>query len=252
MKKLMIVALAVASCTAMAAEEVVNNEVYDLSFTTKSLELATKTLSIKIQGATWSNAYEKASEAYWKESEKIIKACAGLGLSYELPCFDEVWNSTTNGGAKVKGTLKFTVPNVNTKGVAATKVVSKKINGVAIKDGEGKYKTYLWDNTKNEFYNARDAKAKNYKYWAWELPFDYSGLIATDDGKASLNVKLAELRGVATGTCDKNTKVIKSVAGNIADTGSASYGTWKFSYNKRLTGKSTDVILTDKKVELAK
>ena len=244
MKKLMFAALVVASCSAMA-DELVNSKVYDLTFAKKSLEFATKAQTIdlaKLNASDWDDAKLKAEDQYNKIVEEIEGYCAKEcpELKTAIPSFEEIWPG--NGSGPVKGKIKFMAPSVK-NGVPATKVISTKINGVAIDKGADGWTTYLFDSAKNEYK----------KFWAAEYPFDYNGF-ATGDGKATLNVSFADdgytMDGVATGTADKNTREYKSVAGNFADLASRGYGTWKFAYNKKLTGKTDGEILAAKKAEI--
>ena len=243
MKKLMFAALVVASCSAMADAV----QVSDLTLTRKALAYATKTYTIKLAGNTWDEAEKNAEKEFNAIAAEIADACK-YEIDYEMPEFKSIW---VGGTGKVKGSLKFTAPSVK-NGVASTKVVTTKLNGLKI-DRDSGTKTYLWDDTKNEF--------SAYKYWGNLVPATYAGSVATADGKASVNMAIAapgfsDLRGVATGTCDKNTKALKSVAGNFADTLSNGYGTWKLAYNKKVSEQSQalddEQILALKKVELEK
>ena len=243
MKKLMFAALAVASCSAMAAEGLTQTEVCDLTITKKALAYATKAYTIKIEGESWSNAMEKAEAKFAEITNEVVQACT-YDIDYELPEFKDLWVTVTQG-EKVKGSIKFTAPAVKS-GVASTKVVTTKLNGLYLKNGDNK-KTIIWDNVKNEWK----------LYDPMTIPAQFVDEVLTADGKASLSVIIDDdvnghnLRGVATGTSDKNTKKIKSVAGNFADTGCKGYGTWKFAYNKKLTGKSDAEIYKAKKLEYA-
>ena len=253
MKKLMFAALAVASCSAFAAKDV---QVNDLTLTKKALAYATKSYTIKITGNSWSNAMENAEKEFNGHVDAITNACT-YDIDYELPEFKDLWATVTQG-EKVKGSIKFTAPAVKS-GVASTKVVTTKLNGLAITRGK-ETKTYLWDNTKNEY--AKDG----FKFWGYEIPdAQFRKELGTADGKAQLGLEIANdghtLQAVATGTCDKNTKAIKSVAGNFADIGCMGYGTWKFALNTSVTKKAVDDasgvntdedILALKKVELYK
>lgn len=246
MKKLMFAALVVASCSAMA-DELVNSKVYDLTFAKKSLEFATKAQTIdlaKLGASNWDEAKELAEAQYKKIVEEIEGYCAKEcpELKTAIPSFEEIWPG--NGSGPVKGKIKFMAPSVK-NGVPATKVISTKINGVAIDKGADGWTTYLFDNAKNEYK----------KFWAAKYTdeFDYNGF-ATKDGKATMNVTFEDegytMGGVATGTADKNSGEFKSVAGNFADLASRGYGTWKFAYNKKLTGKTDGEILAAKKAEI--
>ena len=255
MKKLMFAALAVVSCSAFAAKDV---QVNDLTLTKKALAYATKSYTIKIVGTDWTNAEQNVAAEFAKITNNIVKACT-YDIDYELPEITDAWAAIDKSG-KVKGTIKFTAPAVDNKGFAKTKVVTTKLNGFAITRGK-ETKTYLWDNTKNEY--AKDG----FKFWACEIPgAKFRKELGTADGKAQLGLEIANdeghtLQAVATGTYDKNAKAIKSVAGNFADIGCMGYGTWKFALNKSVTTKAIDDasgvnsnedILKLKKVELRK
>ena len=256
MKKLMFAALAVASCSAFAATTNEVTSVSDLALAKKALAYATKSYSIKIEGTDWTNAMEKAEVEFNKIASNIVKACT-YDIEYTMPTFKDAWATVDQKGA-VKGSFKFTAP-AEKNGVASTKVVTTKVNGLLIERTNAAGALYVWDNTKNEY-------SKEYKYWGYDISegTKLSGRVATKDGKASLNLAIIGgtdehphfLQGVGTGTCDKNTQEIKSVAGNFADVLCKGYGTWKLSYNKGLTTKSAgldnEAILKLKKVELAK
>ena len=246
----MFAALIVASCSAMADTV----QVSDLTLTRKALAYATKTYTIQLTGNSWDEAEKNAEKEFNAIAADIAKACT-YEIDYEMPEFKKIWVRGT--GDKVKGSIKFTAPSVK-NGVASTKVVTTKINGLKIDRASTGPKTYLWDDTKNEYV----VENKNYKFWGVLVPAVYGGSVATADGKASVNMTIADeqgfsdLRGVATGTSDKNTKAFKSVAGNFADTLSNGYGTWKLAYNKKVSAQaatlSDEQILELKKVELAK
>ena len=250
MKKLMFAALAVASCSAFAAKDV---QVNDLTLAKKSLSYATKSYSIKFEADSWEAAEAKVKAQFEKELLAITNACTyDIEMPYDQ--FDTAWKLVKKGD-KVKGTFKYTAPAVDNKGVAKTKVVSKKLNGFVITRGKIA-KTYLWDNTKNEYG----------KIWGYEIPAaEFGKGVATADGKAQLAMSIVNdehsLQAVATGTADKKTGAIKSVAGNFADCECMGYGTWKFALNNSVTKKAVDDasgvntdedILALKKVELFK
>ena len=252
MKKLMFAALAVASCSAFAAKNV---QVNDLTLTKKSLAYATKSYSIKFEAASWEAAEKQVKEQFEKDLKAITNACVyDIEIPYDT--FDTAWKLVKKGD-KVKGTFKYTAPAVDNKGVAKTKVVTKKLNGFVIDRAADGCKTYLWDGTKNEWG----------KIWGYEIPDAKFGKgVGTADGKAHLAMSIVNdehnLQAVATGTCDKkDPKVLKSVAGNFADCECMGYGTWKLAANKSVTKKAIDEasgvnsdedILALKKVELVK
>ena len=260
MKKLMFAALAVASCSAFAAKDV---QVNDLTLAKKSLSFATKSYSIKITGTDWTNAEQNVTAKFAEITNNIVKACSAYDLDYEMPEITDAWAAIDKSG-KVKGSIKFTAPayklDRDGKAVASTKVVTTKFNGFVITRGK-ETKTYLWsDSTKNEEYK------KEYKYWGYEIPGAQFGKdVATADGKAQLAMTIVNdahnLQAVATGTCDKKTGALKSVAGNFADVACMGYGTWKLAANNSVTKKAVDEasgvnkdedILALKKVELVK
>ena len=261
MKKLMFAALAVASCSAMAAKNV---QVNDLTISKKALAYATKSYSIKFEGATPSNALENAeaqfNELIWGKDGIVSNKVDGLDFDESQFAFDGYRAKIKDDATK--GTLKVTLPALGKNGLS-TKVVTTKINGLVIVRGNERPNTYLWDNTKNEY--AKDG----FKFWGHLIPSYFYNPIVTLDGKASLTMFLGDpyvkkdhgFSGVATGTCDKKTGVIKSVAGNFADAYCNGYGTWKYALNNSLTKKAQDDasgvntdedILALKKVELVK
>ena len=261
MKKLMFAALALASCSVIAA---INVEVNDLTITRKSLEYATKTY-------TFSGSKFQSEEAVVADVQKKLDALKASfdgakkeGLEADELGYKPELLKIKSSNKGISYTYKFVAPSLqnidsktgerkaNKTPYAVTKVVTKKLNGFVIVRGDD-VKTYLWDNVKNPWK----------QYDGYEMPFKFDDKIATDDGKASLNASLKDggydFAGVATGTSDKSTKAIKSVSGNFADLDSKGYGTWKYAINKTVTKKAVNGTYTDdesilksKKVELVK
>ena len=239
----MFAALAVASCSAMAA---INSTVADLQFAKKSLEYATKTVSFSYEGTNYESAVESAA-AHLAGLVSTIESNKVNGLEFDPSMFSIESYKEQFKDDVFKGKLKVTLPALDKNGLK-TKVVTTKLNGVMVitnpETPEAIFQTVLWDNTKNV--------NKPYKYWGVPVDAAIVGGVKTADGKASLSIAIGDLQGVATGTVDKNTKKIKSVAGNFADLVNAGYGTWKYANNKKLVGKTLNEVLTEKKVELVK
>lgn len=262
MKKLMIAALAVASCTAFAGEFDSKAEAegfYDVQLTTKRLVHVEKKISksYSIKNADKIAAYEAAYQV------ALAEAVPGT----------EILAETNSAATSVKLTYtRYDFTTKNGEKVYKSKVVSESFKGLYAASAGGK--VYLWSAAaadKAELkstdvgalpfepkYSKNVEKAqKGFK--AYEVPLAMHGeFIETQDNKVAGGFlggmakaedgELLDFRGLTafgTGTKDTEAKggLIKSVAGNVAakydtDNNSAyagAYGTWKIN---RVTTKN--------------
>lgn len=188
MKKLMIAALAVASCTVYGAtkpdaklDNMSKDAVYNLTLTTKYLDYATKagpTISVK-EGEDYSldkggtdagvlknkliglkPSVEAAQEACrTKFSVKTNELQKTLGIPLVVSDYKETVKTYAIYGideVTKKATVVANIPVVTKitfkyqDESKPTKVVSKNLNGVVIVDG-GKTTSYIWDNATKDF-----------------------------------------------------------------------------------------------------
>lgn len=168
MKKLMVVAIAVASCTAFAKSEVpLEKGVYSITLTQKDLDYTTKTITLKNQDKVESHdaAIEAARAAYCDETEKLLKAAP----DFDFADFDENQVVSRKSGQLYTWTYKFTGPSVNTKDIAATKVVTTTLNGLYVTGYDDLDGAYIWDkkvtgNYTNTLVKADTTTSKTEKY----------------------------------------------------------------------------------------
>ena len=247
MKKLMIVALAAASCSAFAGMDDAKLKAdvtgfYDITLTTKSLKHVEKT-----QSKTFSTSKTKGS------AEKQFADY--LASVTNNPGFKEVSiNATEKDGAVTKIAYKCSWFQQDNNGAFKTKVVSETSTGL-FDTSSGK--VYLWDKKQKVELN-KDVAIKGAKiskdvakgYVAYEVPLALAGnFIKTDDNKAAAGIvggtavaKNAEktvldftaVKGFGTGTYDAKNKCVKTVSGNVAsfdskDVKYGCYGTWKLN-----------------------
>ena len=288
MKKLMIVAIAAASCTAFAEEtkkpempnaaDGIKQGVYTLSITQKGLEYVTKQYSkkstTKFYGDTKAAAEAAANSNAWEQADAIISDFAQKGLWLDEDSFKITAKSAkkcTSKSDKKNGkyvssgwTMTYTAQSASSKGVPTSKVVSRSVSGIYV-NGYGEIDgAYVWDpKVKTGYVNTFvDKKGKLVKLATATKDDDIKPVttIATEDGKASMVLEWDALQAVGTGTASKDADgayaYVKSVAGNAVDPDLVTYGTWKFAPDSKSTGlaeagKSIEEILAKKKVELA-
>ena len=269
MKKLMIVAIAVASCTAFAEETekspiVLRNEadgikqgVYTLSITQKGLEYVTKQhskkSSAKFYGDTKAAAEEAAKSNAVEQIDGIISDFAQKGLWLDEDSFKITPKSakkSTSKSDKKNGkyvssgwTMTYTAQAASSKGVPTSKVVSHSVSGIYV-NGYGEIDgAYIWDpKVKTSYVNKYvDKKLKPVKLATATKDDDIQPVktIASEDGKASMVLQWETLQAVGTGTASKDEDgayaYVKSVAGNAVDPDLFTYGTWKFAPDSKST-----------------
>ena len=255
MKKLMIAALAVASCSAFAEfdTEAKADGFYDVQLTLKRLVHAEKkiSMSFKLPGkeAEYIKAYQAALDERIPETEVSAvtnTARTSVKLSYTR------YDYKLNGEKKV---YKSKILSETYKGLYAP---------TAVEDGNGK--VYLWSTLAGDKVDmlstdtdalpfvdkAKGKKTKGFK--AYEVPLALHGEFQrTHDDKVAggfkggknkaLDGTLLDFEGLTafgTGTKDKGDNgLIKSVAGNVASKSDTekvgAYGTWKIN---RITSKN--------------
>ena len=284
MKKLMIVALAVASCTAFAEEEqAIKKGVYTLSFTQKGLEPAAKKFteksksSDKFYGATAEAATANAVAVAESKQSEIIEKLEKDEIWIDPESFvitTKAVKESKSAADKEKGayvcsgwTMTYNAQAVSTKGVKSSKVVSHAISGIYVTGYGDIDGAYTWDpKVKTGYVNTYvNTKGKEVKLATAMKETDFATEArVTEDGKASMVLEWESLRAVGTGTSaikdDKgNYAYVKSIAGNAVDPdpGFETYGTWKFAPDNTLTklaettpGITIEQILAKKKVEL--
>ena len=263
MKKLMIAALAVASCSAFAEfdTEAKAGGFYDVQLTLKRLVHVEKKISksFKLPGkeAEYIKAYQDALDERIPETD-VSAVTNTAGTSVKL--------SYTRYDYKLNGEKK----------VYKSKILSETYKGLYAPTEEEKYgygKVYLWSTLAADkvgmvstnsaalpFGNGSDVPKTKKGFKAYEVPLDLHGEFQkTHDNKVAggftgkkemaldgTTLDFEGLTAFGTGTKDKeeNGGFIKSVAGNVASKSETekvgAYGTWKIN---RITSKNfpTDV-----------
>ena len=256
MKKLMIAALAVASCSAFADfdTKAKADGFYDVQLTLKRLVHVEKKIS---------KSYSLTTEDKVKKYEDALRTANEEALEGTL-------NAATNQNqTSVKLTYtRFDYTMKDNDKIYKSKILSQTYKGLyaptAVEDGNGK--VYLWSTlaadkvkkTKNpkdprDIIQPKptDKDTKSYSgYVAYEVPLAMDGEFQkTHDDKVAggftgenevaedgTNLDFGGLTAFGTGTKDKDGKggLIKSVAGNVAsksDTDKVgAYGTWKINH----------------------
>ena len=252
MKKLMIAAVAVASCTAFAGmdDAKVKADVkgfYDVTLTTKSLKHVEKT-----ESKTFTTSASKGSA-----EEQLAYYLASVTNN---PGFKEVSKqATVKGEVVTKIAYKCSWFQTDKNGFK-TKVVSE--NSTGLFDAETG-KVYLWDkgnkvSIKEEsgavLEGAKVSKGEAKGYVAYEVPLALANnFIKTDDNKAAAGfvggiAKAADgteldftaVNAFGTGTYDAKNTCVKTVSGNVAsfdpkDLKFGCYGTWKINRDTKST-----------------
>lgn len=250
MKKLMMAALAVAACTAVAGMDDAKLKAdvegyYDITLTTKSLKHVEQTAS-----KTFTKSNKGSAEDQF---------AAYLDSVTNNPGFKEIsYQTTINKDDEItKITYKCSWFKQDNNGGFKTKVVSE--NSTGLFDAETG-KVYLWDKANKVAVKKasvlKDAKVNNNGeakgYVAYEVPLALAGnFIKTDDNKAAAGfvggvAKAADgteldftaVNAFGTGTCDAKYGWVKTVSGNVAsidpkDLKYGCYGTWKVNRDSK-------------------
>ena len=248
MKKLMFTALAVASCSAFAASAPEPaNKAYNVTVTTKVIQEVTAQMTKK-------NIPTNELEQAWADAEAAAPAnCEGersFSPSAETRDFLRMagllgrYETTNKNGTVSIKWIQYKPAKNGTNVVAATKVISEKHNYVVFLDKDNKPIDQMLE------YWPHGSLPEGCKYLAmWESNLQVRNMVITGDGKvmAALadgdNVAGTILAGhgkaAKSNTADKSGPYdyAKGIAGNYADMfyPYCKYGTWKWSYDKKLS-----------------
>ena len=258
MKKLMFAAFAAATVagTAFAAAPEPAYKVYNLTVTTKHVGPA---YTLKTQRNIPTNEVEQA----WADAEAAAPSYKGSKNFYQL-------GAETNKKGKVTIVWQQYKPAKNgTNIVAATTIETQKDDYLVFMDKDNTY-VEAWSYVKPSKYEKLPSGFKyrgfNSSSFLTVPPFEI-----TDDGKAygtlkheGLGMQLAGIGKAAKTDPDKNAPYdyAKSVAGNVTTEYNGAYGTWKWSYDKKLskvyqdaidagqayTGHAIELVLESKKI----
>lgn len=248
MKKLMFTALAVASCSALAASAPEPaNKAYNVTVTTKVIQevraqMTKKNIPTNELEQAWADAEAAApvdcngeNDFYPNAETRDFLRMAGLLGRYET--------TNKNGTVTIKWTQYKPAKN-GTNVVASTKVITDKKNYVVFLNKDNKPIGQMIE------YGPAKGLTNGCKYVAmWESNLQVRNMVITGDGKvmAALadgdNVATTILAGhgkaAKSNTADKSGPYdyAKSIAGNYADMfyPYCKYGTWKWSYDKKLS-----------------
>ena len=248
MKKLMFTALAVASCSAFAASAPEPaNKAYNVTVTTKVIQEVTAQMTKK-------NIPTNELEQAWADAEAAAPAnCEGnrhfypdaefRSLLREIGGLGQFETTNKNGTVSIKW-IQYKPAKNGTNVVATTKVISEKHNYVVFLDKDNQPIDQMLE------YWPHGSLPEGCKYLAmWESNLQVRNMVITGDGKvmAALadgdNVAGTILAGhgkaAKSNTADKSGPYdyAKSIAGNYADMfyPYCKYGTWKWSYDKKLS-----------------
>ena len=248
MKKLMFTALAVASCSAFAASAPEPaNKAYNVTVTTKVIQEVTaqmtkKNIPTNELEQAWADA-EAAAPLDCEDNRNFCPDAEFRSQLREMGALGQFETTNKNGTVSIKW-IQYKPAKNGTNVVAATKVITEKRNYVVFLDKDNEPIDQMIE------YGPAKGLTNGCKYVAmWESNLQVQNMVITGDGKVM--AALADGENVAgtilaghgkaakSNTADKSGPYdyAKSIAGNYANMSYpyCEYGTWKWSYDKKLS-----------------
>lgn len=248
MKKLMFTALAVASCSAFAASvPEPANKAYNVTVTTKVIQEVTaqmtkKNIPTNELEQAWADA-EAAAPLDCEDNRNFCPDAEFRSQLREMGALGQFETTNKNGTVSIKW-IQYKPAKNGTNVVAATKVITEKRNYVVFLDKDNEPIDQMIE------YGPAKGLTNGCKYVAmWESNLQVQNMVITGDGKVM--AALADGENVAgtilaghgkaakSNTADKSGPYdyAKSIAGNYANMSYpyCEYGTWKWSYDKKLS-----------------